>query len=875
MLFPRKLIFQLLCVIGIVAFALPAAAQICRGDVDDDDIVGPNDLEAMPMVLFTPEDEAVATLIRANANGDGALTAADLVAIIDLQGFVCPVGPTRTRTPTRTPTQTGSPTRTGSATQTVPRTGTATPTRTSPPTPTPTQVCSVQQANLGVTNGTLTESDCRRTFRGSVRRTDAFSFTASYGQIINIEVVATGGAGAYPPYIRVVDANGFFEEVEGASPIEFTATTTLPYFIYVTSEPTQAQETGPYRMTLASRTCTIEPARTRIRTLDQNACPDLGTPSVGGRKDLSDIYTFEITQALTAVEIRMRQSIEESDIDPVISVYGPDGYEVFPSFQGDDASPGGFGFDSQARFVAVQRGIYTLVASGGGCDPAEVDSNCRYALSFSTSQCRTTAAGEIPANSPKVLAGTLYGDTLITGCPATVNIPGFNEEGEPEVNSVADVYTFVAAAGDVLSATMDSDGDSQLTLFGPVQSGNPFITQNDVVDAGFISQLAATLPQDGTYTLFAANRTLLEPPDPNDTSDTGDFVDYEAFLQKCPLSGGLVPSTGNTANGRFRVTDCLGFGRYPFQSYAFNANAGEVIATTMSSNAVNSSLQVLGAGAGPAGNDDDPFNMTENARVIRTIPTTGIYLAETSTSLDDFEPNLGPAPAFSVSARSCAAKPAVIGTSAESFGSGDCDLGGGRRYDVFSFDNVAGLPARPFVASVQPPPNACVLGLLPEGSQMLVGACRKEALDIPVVGAGTAAFVIAADSAAVSGAYSVEVKVCALPTIGFGVTFNGSLIPAGCSDTSNVRSDWVLFRGPAGLVRFNDGVLLTLTAGFPNAAVISDGVQVLPFSGRRGLDASDLLNLGANLGALIKVRGVTASDRGTYSVEVSPPVRRQ
>jgi len=107
------------------------------------------------------------------------------------------------------------------------------------------------------------------------------------------------------------------------------------------------------------------------------------------------------------------------------------------------------------------------------------------------------------------------------------------------------------------------------------------------------------------------------------------------------------------------------------------------------------------------------------------------------------------------------------------------------------------------------------------------------------------------------------------------VTFNGSLIPAGCSDTSNVRSDWVLVRGPAGLVRFNDGVLLTLTAGFPNAAVISDGVQVLPFSGRRGLDASDLLNLGANLGALIKVRGVTASDRGTYSVEVSPPVRRQ
>jgi hypothetical protein len=158
---------------------------------------------------------------------------------------------------------------------------------------------------------------------------------------------------------------------------------------------------------------------------------------------------------------------------------------------------------------------------------------------------------------------------------------------------------------------------------------------------------------------------------------------------------------------------------------------------------------------------------------------------------------------------------------------------------------------------------------------LFAGACTKDALDIPVVGVGTAAFVIAADSAAVSGAYSVEVKVCALPTVGFGATFNGSLLSAGCSDTSDFRSDWLLFQGPAGLVRFNEGVLLTLMAAFPIEAVISDGTQALPFSGRRGLDAPDLMNLGANLGALIKVRGATASDRGTYSVEISPPVRRQ
>lgn len=858
-------LLHILCAGVLSLLASQAAAQQgCRGDVDDDDIVGPNDLAATVVVLFAePEDVDVGTLMRADANDDAAVSAADLIAIVQLQGFRCPAGPTRTRTPTRTPTHTAI----------APPTVTAT--RTPNPTPTPTQACTLQQASLGITNGTLTDTDCRRVFRGTARRTDAYTFSTSSGQVVRIEAIGTGGAGSYTPYIRVIDANGFFEQVEGPSPIEFTATTSLPYLIYITSEPTQPLQTGPYRMTLSVRTCPIETARIRLKTMDSNACPDLGSPSVGGRTDLADIYTFSITQPLTRVEITMEQSVEDSLLDPIISVYGPDGYELFPSFQADDAAPGGFGFNARARFLAVQTGTYTLVASGGGCDPAEPGANCRYRLIFSATQCPRIAAGPIPSTSPKVIAATLYGDTQRTACPAPVTIPGFNETEEPEVNSVADAYTFTAAAGDIISATMDSEGDSQLTLFGPLQAGNPFVTQNDVVDTDFTSQLAATLTRDGTYTLLAVNRTFLERPDPNDPQDTGDFVEYEAFLQQCRVAGGLVPSTGTTANGRFRVTDCLGFGGYPFQSFAFNADAGQVIATTMTSAAVNSSLQVVGAGVGAATNDDDPLGTTADARVIRTIPSTGVYFAEASTSREDFEPELGPAPSFSLSARACAPKVAALGTLAESFSDGDCDLGDGRKYDVFTLDGLAGLPPRPFVVSVEPPANACVLGLLPQGQQIFARSCAKQALDIPVVGSGTAAFVIAADGAAIRGAYTVKVAVCPLSTIGFGASHNGSLATAGCADTGGVRADWILFQDRVGLVRFNEGLSLSLSAGFATAASITDVVQTSPLTGRRGLDAVELLPLGENLGALVKVRGATVGDLGNYTVHVAPPFRRQ
>jgi hypothetical protein len=283
---------------------------------------------------------------------------------------------------------------------------------------------------------------------------------------------------------------------------------------------------------------------------------------------------------------------------------------------------------------------------------------------------------------------------------------------------------------------------------------------------------------------------------------------------------------------------------------------------------------VLSGDGTKGANDRDPLVPSANARVIRTLPATGNYFAEMSTSLDDLEPSLSSSPPFTAAARSCPVKPAVVGTLSESFSEGDCDLGGGRRYDAYTFDGVAGLPERPFVVSVAPPDGACVLGLLPEGGQLYRESCSDGMLDIPVVGPGTAGFVIAADGAQ-RGPYSATVRVCALPMIGYGATRSGTLVPAGCTDASGARADWILFREPAGLVRFNESMIFNLSAGFAAAASLIDANATATLTQRRGIDAFDAMPFGSDLGGLVKIRGVTPADRGTYVIRVDPPLRRQ
>jgi hypothetical protein len=231
-------------VVGVLLLLLPYhghAQQLCPGDVDGDGQVTPADAEALLPLLFQGADVDPEVAQRADANGDGVLSSADVTAIL-LHGIECasptpvptPTGtlPSPKATATFTPTQRPSPTSTATSVANT-STVTATPTRTVPPlpTPTPTQVCAVQTAQLGTVTGELTTSDCQREFEGELRYTDAYSLTGTVGQAIMVQITAVTPIPTTPPagtpspspptlqpFLTVIDPGGQFDSAAGSPP---------------------------------------------------------------------------------------------------------------------------------------------------------------------------------------------------------------------------------------------------------------------------------------------------------------------------------------------------------------------------------------------------------------------------------------------------------------------------------------------------------------------------------------------------------------------------------------------------------------------------------------------------------------------------------
>ena len=344
MVLKRQLVIGLLfCCLASVC--RPAGGQeLCRGDVNGDNIVSTADAVIVPYVVFDSGDFDPDTSLRADGNDDGVVSAADVVAILLLNGMPCPVTPTPTPTISPTVTVVQSP---PSPTPTPTMTPTPTHTATPSPTPTPTPTCVVRTLSLGTTNGELTSGDCLRAFSGDeLRYTDAYSIVGTPGQAITIDVAATAASGPISPYVAIIDADGQFELAQSAPPIEFVVTTTQPYLVYVTSAPMTPIQLGTYQVTASARVCptpiALTPPAQPNGNLGATECPDPAGPATAGAPNPVDTYTFTVTatQVPTNLQILMRQTNYNDDIDPVFSVIGPDGYELFsPDLDDNEAAP--------------------------------------------------------------------------------------------------------------------------------------------------------------------------------------------------------------------------------------------------------------------------------------------------------------------------------------------------------------------------------------------------------------------------------------------------------------------------------------------------------------------------------------------------------
>ena len=192
------------------------------------------------------------------------------------------------------------------------------------------------------------------------------------------------------------------------------------------------------------------------------------------------------------------------------------------------------------------------------------------------------------------------------------------------------------------------------------------------------------------------------------------MFDFNVFVQKCPVAGLL--STGTPISRTFSTLDCLGFGGIPFRSYAYNGTAGTFLSATMSSGDLDASIRVIAPDGSQVSNDNDLFDFfTSDARVNLLLPVDGTYLVEVSSSYDQGDPDVTtlPGPGFTVNAITCPTTAVEAGTINGNFQNADCELSPGRKFDVYTFSGPPGAVPTPRVASIQPPANGCVVGLMP------------------------------------------------------------------------------------------------------------------------------------------------------------------
>lgn len=842
----------------VAAAVLPATAQVvCRGDVNGDGFVTAADLPLLLQVAFDPDSASDATFAAADVNVDGDVTAADAVGVVILNGLECfPGASTPTPSRTRTPTPIGGN-----------RTATPTPTRTA--TLGPTVACISQPLATGVTQGALTAADCQRVFRQDVRYADEYVWSGQAGQAVRIVVTANG----FTPWVRIIDSFGHFEMAEGESPVELRAMTDLPYTILVSSEPGTEGELGSYTLSVTTRNCPTANLTTQNASLSGNECPAPWAPSFGSFVELADVYTFNVTTPLTVISITMRQAVEDSLLDPMLTVYGPNGYEVFPAFQADDLDLGGFGFDAFARFVAVETGTYTVVATGDHCDPTDV-AGCGYRLLFSSTQCPRTALGTIPDTTRLARPGELFGNPLRTRCAAPLPIPGRDDLGVPEVGSPADFFTFEASAGDVITVEMESDDEPQVYIFGPASAGNPLVAVDDDRNIDLFARVGVTLPQAGTYTVVAANKNYLLPPDPFDLQDEGDVIEYTMYVQKCPIRGAVVPGAATVRNDTFNVLDCTGVEDQPIRSYAMSLDAGTFLDVTMESTSFNPNLTIVSPDGTRFTNDDDPFTpLSTTARVNRLVPVDGTYFLEATISPDEL-PGPG-ALSYSIRPRTCATSTVTPGLINGSLTDGDCDLGDGRRYDVLTYNAPADAATAPRAASLAGPADICVRPVTLTDTPLMPVTCGSQAIDIPVARTGPVAWMIVGATPARRGAYSLDFSQCPATLVGFGSSLSGTLTASDCGDALGRAADWFVFRGNTGLVRFAEGLVGNLTSTFPAQFSVAGADGRWPLSPVFGVDPDSFYPHGTNLVTLLKLTGETPTSTGAYGLSIEVPFRLQ
>ena len=505
------------------------ASVACPPDVNGDQVVSSADLEAELPILFAAGSASPSLRAAADTNRDLKVTAADAVAVVVSLGRDCrqplptPTATATAASPSPTPTLTATRTPTPTATITPTATSTRTATASATPTQTPIPACETVVVGSSPLSEALSAGDCTRLVDGRQVASDSYAVAVAANQEITLNVTSTGGS-TLVPFIVLTDPTGRFGTVQGQPPLRFTSLTGGTYTFLVAAAAKSPQELGAYQLEVSARTC---PAAASLpvpgsisNSIDGTECVDPYFPLFGARSYGADVYKIRVDTVPLNVNIAMRQVSADDLLSPDMILYAPSDALLVDDIDTIDCAA----VDSdrecvQIRFLAVEPGAYTLVASGGA-------GSGRYTLPIqSPLVCRPLDLGALPSAGPlscpnqsaPPCSGVWYGDISKTRCAA----PLLEVDGDaPENGSPADLYTFTAAAGQTLRVSLATAGDGYLYLLGPATAGNPVVASAH--DFAGPVELSVAIPVTGTYTLIAANGVMLDPPD----DDAGESEPY-------------------------------------------------------------------------------------------------------------------------------------------------------------------------------------------------------------------------------------------------------------------------------------------------------------------------------------------------------------
>jgi len=279
------------------------------------------------------------------------------------------------------------------------------------------------------------------------------------------------------------------------------------------------------------------------------------------RNELSDPYTFAGSEGQT---IRISQTSEE--IDCYLVVTDGNGNEVA---RNDD---GGSGFDSQLTMMFPADGTYTIWA--GSFRGNETGNFTLSVSEFELDDTDTISVGE-----------TITG-TIQNGSPI-----------DPVRTSTATPVTLQGSEGDTVQISQSSE-EIDCYLVVTDENGNE-VARNDDGGSGFDSQLTATFPADGTYTIWAGSFS---------GSGTGTFTlsVSEASMSEPITDNPESISVGETVSGGIQSTSPEDPVRNSLAApITLQGNEGQTIQISQSSEEIDCYLVVTDENGNEVARNDD------------------------------------------------------------------------------------------------------------------------------------------------------------------------------------------------------------------------------------------------------------------------------